>query len=268
MIVDTEDILTLSPDLLLGPTDAITGELVDFDMDDVLGLSEDFPHELPFQAGEALAFSEAPAIPAHEGKQEEESPDLVAAPEFVGEVVEFAPAVALVAQRRTEEPDIHVAPASQTVPSVKEKHVVFTLAAAKFAVPMAQVLEVRDLEFLTPVMNVPAWVLGVTNLRGDIVSVVDLQKLAGVPAAEPEMLSAPAIRNLIVVQTLNADLTTCLAVESIHGMVQAAPTEIQAIDRIYGDGLTPHTYGLIAQGEELLSVLNLESLLRSLEITQ
>ena len=263
MIVDTEDILTLSPDLLLGPTDAITGELVDFDIDDVLGLSEDFPHELPFQADEALPFSEAPAVPPLP-----EDPVLVAAPEFIGEVVEAAPAVALVPQRRAEEPQVDAATAAQTAPSVKEKHVVFSLADAKFAVPMAQVLEVRDLEFLTPVMNVPAWVMGVTNLRGDIVSVVNLQKLADSSAAQPETSSATPIRNLIVVQTLNSDLTTCLAVESIHGLVQAAPTEIQAIDRLYGDGLTPHTYGLIAQGEELLSVLNLESLLRSLEITQ
>lgn len=265
-MIETEDILTLSPDLLIGTGDAITGELVDLELDDVLGLSDDFPHELTLEVTPQLSFKDIPTIQVLEA-----SPVFAAAPEYVVEIAEPAhaavyagTALALVPQRRSASTESPSEVQADTIPSVKEKHVVFSLGSIKYAVPMAQVLEVRELEHFTPVMNVPTWVLGITNLRGDIVSVVDLQKLAGGTEARS---TAPA-QNLIVVQTLQGELTTCLAVESIAGLVHASATEIQAVDRVFGDGLTPYTQGVVTQGEELLSVLNLESLLHSLEITQ
>jgi purine-binding chemotaxis protein CheW len=264
MMIDTEDILTLAPEFLIDADDLVTGELMDLDLDDLLGLSDDFPHELPFHAPAPHNFSVVP-----DKVVRADSPAFAGAPEYIGELVEVLDTVALVPQRRQEAPPLNTEVAPVTAaPLDREKHVVFSVAGAKYAVPMKQVLEVRDLEHCTPVMNVPAWVLGITNLRGDIVSVIDLQKLVETGGSGTELPATEPAQNLIVVQTRKGELTTCLAVERVHGMVQAAPSEIQAIDRIFGDGLTPHTRGLVAQSEELLSVLNLESLLRSLEITQ
>ncbi len=154
-------------------------------------------------------------------------------------------------------------PAETTVET--EKHVVFELAGARYAVPMEQVLEVCEFEQITPVFNMPEWVMGITNLRGDIISVVDLRQLLA-SSAEPAA-RRPPLRNLLVVQTQRGDLTTCLAVESMQGLAQAPAAEIQQVERVHGDGLTPYTRGFFAQGDDLLSMLNLESLLRSLEIT-
>lgn len=146
-----------------------------------------------------------------------------------------------------------------------EKHVVFTLAGAKYAVPMEQVLEVCDFDQITPVINVPEWVMGITNLRGDIISVVDLRHFL-TPSTTATMRRQP-LRNLVIVQTQRGDLMTCLAVESMLGIAQTPSAEIQTVERVLGDGLTPHTRGFVAQGDVLLSMLNLESLLRALEIS-
>jgi purine-binding chemotaxis protein CheW len=262
MITDAEDILTLPLDFLSGTSNALVGELVD--LDEVLCLSEDFPLELP------LASDQAPLLRVFG-----DGGTLTPPPEYLGELDEVlqpapppAAAVALVPQRRPAKHEVSLAVTALAAPHERARHVVFSLAGIKYAVPMEQVLEVRELEHFTPVMNVPAWVLGVTNLHGDIVSLVDLQRLLEVPAGGSVSRAqvAPPGRTLIVVQTLKGDLTTCLAVESVDGVVQAAVTEIQAVERIIGDGLTPFTRGLLAQGAELLSVLNLESLLHSLEI--
>jgi purine-binding chemotaxis protein CheW len=276
MLTDTEDILTLPPDFLIHSGGTLPGTLLDLDMsmDDILSLSDDFPLDLPLQGPTPLTFLESPITHLMETNQ-----TYAPGPEYIGEIVEDArPAapstgVALVARARAvdveiQDVEIEDAEAAEAVPDTLEKHVIFSLAGAKYTVPMEQVLEVRELEHYTPVMNVPAWVLGITNLRGDIVSVVDLQKLVE-PSAGDSGNSAARLsaHNLVVVQTLKGDLTTCLAVERVYGLAQAAPAEIQAVERIVGDGLTPHTRGLFAWGEELLSILNLESLLHSLEIT-
>src|SRR5215203_7090627 len=58
-----------------------------------------------------------------------------------------------------------------------EKFVVFFLDDELFAVSAAAVAEiVRPLEF-TPLPNSPAWLHGIANLRGQIISVLNLAKI-------------------------------------------------------------------------------------------
>lgn len=143
----------------------------------------------------------------------------------------------------------------------QEKHVVFSLAGSKYAVPMSHVLEVCELEHFTPVPNVPEWVMGITSLRGDIASIVNIRALL---SSEPDEWSEA--RSLLVTQTLEGDITVCLAVERVIGLANVSVSGIQTLNSVIRDRLTPYVRGIHAGDGELLSVLNLESLLRSLEI--
>jgi purine-binding chemotaxis protein CheW len=64
------------------------------------------------------------------------------------------------------------------------RHLAFELAGASFALPLAHVREVDRLPPVTPLPNVPGWLLGATNLHGEIVSVVDLSAFLGLGAAK------------------------------------------------------------------------------------
>jgi purine-binding chemotaxis protein CheW len=57
----------------------------------------------------------------------------------------------------------------------------FTVDDINYGVPVDQVREVRDMQSVTPVPGAPAYVEGVTNLRGQIITVVDLRKRLGLP---------------------------------------------------------------------------------------
>lgn len=59
------------------------------------------------------------------------------------------------------------------------------LAGASYALPLVSVREVDRLPAVTPLPNVPAWLLGATNLHGEILSVVDLAAFLGLGAARP-----------------------------------------------------------------------------------
>jgi purine-binding chemotaxis protein CheW len=63
-------------------------------------------------------------------------------------------------------------------------HVRFRLGDESFAVPVAQVLEVADLGALAPVPGAPASVLGVRNLRGQVLPVIDLATVLGTARAQ------------------------------------------------------------------------------------
>lgn len=64
------------------------------------------------------------------------------------------------------------------------RHVVWELNAVRYAVPMENVREIQRLPRITPLPQVPEWLLGVTNWRGELLSVVDLRSLLKLPPNE------------------------------------------------------------------------------------
>ncbi len=64
-------------------------------------------------------------------------------------------------------------------------HVRIRVGAELYAMPVEHAIEVATLDEVTPVPGSRAEVLGVTNLRGQILPVVDLAQLLGVRRAEP-----------------------------------------------------------------------------------
>ena len=60
----------------------------------------------------------------------------------------------------------------------------FTIGEVNYGVPVEQVREVRDMQTVTPIPGSPAFVEGVTNLRGQIITVMDLRKRLGLPQKE------------------------------------------------------------------------------------
>lgn len=62
----------------------------------------------------------------------------------------------------------------QVVPQERIQIIIFTLGTIRYAIEVSNVKEVVRLPEFTRVPGLPEWVLGVTNLHGDIVSAVDL----------------------------------------------------------------------------------------------
>lgn len=64
--------------------------------------------------------------------------------------------------------------------------IVFTLADEEYAVSINDVKEIIRKEMVTPVPNVPPFIAGILNLRGEIVVVVDLKKQFDLPVTSSE----------------------------------------------------------------------------------
>ncbi len=56
---------------------------------------------------------------------------------------------------------------------------IFALDGVSYGVDVQQVREVKNFEGVTAVPSAPIYVKGVTNLRGEVISVIDLQKRFG-----------------------------------------------------------------------------------------
>ena len=65
-----------------------------------------------------------------------------------------------------------------------EQFLTFVLGGEEYGVTILQVQGIQGWDRVTPIPNTPDYILGVINLRGAIVPIVDLRRRFGMPAAE------------------------------------------------------------------------------------
>jgi purine-binding chemotaxis protein CheW len=59
--------------------------------------------------------------------------------------------------------------------NLTEKYLVFYLENQLYALPGDQILEILNMEKITRVPNLPAYIKGVVNIRGEIIPLIDLK---------------------------------------------------------------------------------------------
>lgn len=135
-----------------------------------------------------------------------------------------------------------------------EKYIVFFLDTEIFAVPSKQVAEIFQPLAITPLPNIPSWLLGVANFRNEIISVVDLQKLWN-----KEDTSISPKSKLVVVRSENDDSRIAFQIDKFSELVTFSDEDIHpANDQTpaYISGKTIHKSNVInlIDAEKLLSL--------------
>ncbi len=96
----------------------------------------------------------------------------------------------------------------------------FVLAYEHYAVETRYVREVHPLENLAPLPCTPAFVLGVVNLRGEILSVIDLKKFFELPEK-----GLTDLNKVIVLQSAN--MLFGILADAVPGVRHVSAAEIQ-----------------------------------------
>jgi purine-binding chemotaxis protein CheW len=153
------------------------------------------------------------------------------------------------------------APAAEA-PAAASRFVLLSIAATHYAVPEAYVTELERVPRITMVPQVPVWMRGVTNVRGDIVSVIDMRSFLGL---EPHL---PASARLLVVRLLDEPFVTGLIVDSVDRIVTVQTNTIKTPASPLEGPLAPYLSGVCEVGDRLVAVLDVDRLLRSTDIRQ
>jgi purine-binding chemotaxis protein CheW len=141
-----------------------------------------------------------------------------------------------------------------------ERYVLLSIASVRYAVLEAYVTELERVPKITPVPRVPAWVRGVTNLRGDILSVVDMRVFLGL---EPNASNAA---RMLVVRLLTEEFATGLIVDGVDRIVTVPARLITPPASPLEGALAPYLSGMCVLDDQLTAVLDLDRLLRSTDI--
>ena len=136
--------------------------------------------------------------------------------------------------------------------------VTFTLEDETYGINVMQVQEVlREIE-VAPVPGAPHYVMGIINLRGNVVSVIDARKRFGLPPMESTDLT-----RIIVIEVQQHIVG--IMVDSVAEVVDIKPEEIETAPNVGTDETSRYIDGVVSRGEKLLILVDLNKLLSTEE---
>ncbi len=144
-----------------------------------------------------------------------------------------------------------------------EQVIVFSIGNSTYAIPIDNVLEIGEPLNATEVPFVPNWVRGVINLRGEIISLVDLRVYFD---ADPDTMR-PA-EWMIVTQTSDASMLVGFIVDDVVGNRQFNRNEIAQLSSDVEDASIEFLQHIYRQDDGLVAVLDFDRLLRSSDMRQ
>jgi purine-binding chemotaxis protein CheW len=144
-------------------------------------------------------------------------------------------------------------PTSLTATPNAIKLLIMHIGGEEYCVDIMKVREIRGWSATTCLPLSPSYVLGVVNLRGTAIPVIDLAVRLGLPRSEP------SARDAIVVAQIRDQLVGLL-VQGVSDMVELGADRIQPTPDM-ASGTASYVLGLIALEKRLISLLSLDKVL-------
>ena len=140
------------------------------------------------------------------------------------------------------------------------KYLTFVLGREEYGLPVLKVREIIKVMDITHVPQVPAHVLGVINLRGRVIPVIDLRRKFGLPAQDHTDRTC-----IIVAEVALASATVMMGVvvDSVSEVVNVAAAEIDETPDFGGQNETDYLLGLAKVKGSVKILLDLDRVLGS-----
>jgi len=136
--------------------------------------------------------------------------------------------------------------------------VTFSLEGEVYGINVMQVQEVLRETEVAPVPGAPHYVIGIINLRGNVVSVIDARLRFGLMTKENDDLS-----RIIVIEA--GSHTIGILVDSVTEVVDIQRSEVESAPNVGNDETSKYIDGVVSRGEQLLILVDLNKLLSESE---
>ncbi len=132
--------------------------------------------------------------------------------------------------------------------------VTFQLDRETYGINVMQVQEVLRYTEIAPVPGAPDFVLGIINLRGNVVTVIDTRSRFGLDSADITDNS-----RIVIIEAEKQ--TVGIVVDSVAEVVDIYSNEIESAPNVGNDETARYIEGVVSRGEELLILVDLNKLL-------
>lgn len=148
-------------------------------------------------------------------------------------------------------------------PAQRAQYLTFVTAGEEYAISIAKILEIIEFDTVTKVPNAPAWILGVTNLRGRVVPVVDLAVKFALAASRITKFSCIVITDVIFHGEI---LTMGVLADSVSQVVELSPEEIEKTPPFGTRIKTEYLLGMGPLGKKFCLILDIDKVLSTDEM--
>jgi purine-binding chemotaxis protein CheW len=132
--------------------------------------------------------------------------------------------------------------------------VTFYLADEKYGVPVSQVREVLRYSEITPVPGAPDYVIGIINLRGNVVTVLDTRKRFALPPVDVDDST-----RVVIIEV--EDQVVGILVDQVSEVMRLANGEVETAPNVGNDESSKYIQGVASRDGNLLILVDLHKLL-------
>lgn len=132
--------------------------------------------------------------------------------------------------------------------------VTFRLKDETYGINVMQVQEVLRVSEIAPVPGAPGYVLGIINLRGNVVTVIDTRTRFGLPMTQLDDSS-----RIVIIES--DQQVVGILVDSVAEVVELRQSEIDTAPSIGSEESSRYIQGVASRDQDLLIVVDLNKLL-------
>lgn len=138
--------------------------------------------------------------------------------------------------------------------TLEHRYLTLRLSNEFLCLPIGEVYEISEIETVTAIPGTPPWLKGVVNLRGEIISVVDITSFLG-------LQSVSMTRQTRVIVVGGERYRTSLLADSVLEVLTIPPKEIKGIEEVGGNINRAYAKGVFVSRDLLYTILDVERLL-------
>jgi len=132
--------------------------------------------------------------------------------------------------------------------------VTFRLGGEKYGINVMQVQEVLRVAEIAPVPGAPSYVLGIINLRGNVVTVIDTRNRFGLMSKETDDNS-----RIVIIETESHIIG--ILVDSVAEVVELRSSDIETAPNVGNEETSRYIQGVTSRDNELLILVDLNKFL-------
>lgn len=132
--------------------------------------------------------------------------------------------------------------------------VTFRLENEKYGINVMQVQEVLRVTEIAPVPGAPSYVLGIINLRGNVVTVIDTRQRFGLCSAEMDDST-----RIVIIEA--DEQVVGILVDSVAEVVDLETSDIESAPNVGTEESAKFIQGVASHDDELLILVDLNKLL-------
>jgi len=158
---------------------------------------------------------------------------------------------------------IELTPATQTAPTGAQTSIheflAFKLGREEYGVDILRVQEIRSFEQPTRMANAPAFVLGVVNLRGTIVPIIDMRIKFNIEDVKYDSFTVVIVLNI-------GRQVIGMVVDAVSDVITLAPEQLRAVPEFSGAIDNHHVLAIGSVADRMLILLDIEKVMGGTEM--